>query len=741
MKAILNKYSNIVYLFATIFISLFLLVIFFNGMKPGEFLFIHDEFLAIDKQESSGLFLTRHPIDFGTANSAFLIFSFFDRVYYSIMYFFNLNIELVQRILYFIKLFILIYLPFQGFIKLSKLYLNQSSAIAVFFISLWYSFNTFSLIYWNGNGFCLTLLVCYALSPLALYYYHKSIFCEGSYLDKFKTILLFCLMSFASFFFVLFALLVFIYTILYALLSKIKFIFILKNILILSALFLPFLAMYFLVIYDMFVYVSPTVNLVGGETYGNLQGGFLYPLLMWFSWGFYVVWEPRNIFTFHRYYQTIPSILAPFIIYGLIFIGMIKKKWNIFIPIFIFLFLVCLLFIKGAQMPFGDIYLFLLDHVSFFRVFRSPDTKFGFGIVFVVSVLLLLVSVKYRKKVFIPLLAAVILIQGYPLLTGIGIKGENNAEISSDRVIHLTRDYRELTNYLNKNSQSYGYVMTFPSTEFDHYELGEGERHIGQDLLPKLTSLPFLYLSQSAGMLSNTYKQLLRIMETGDISEFRKFPIRYFIIRRDNRFPKDQEFLKDNLAKEFNLVFSNPLFDVYENLNALPIIKSDNISFKMINPVKYQIFFKNIKQDQLLYFYQNYHQDWKLYLAPYINNSQLCGDFINHEAYHVKECRAEKSMAGLDDFTYLFRRPLYDNTHAPSGGYANSWRISPEYIKANYDRKYFKLNPDGSVDFTMVLFFRIQSMFYAGVVVAGVYFLIISSVVLFKSAKNNLLPQ
>jgi hypothetical protein len=59
--------------------------------------------------------------------------------------------------------------------------------------------------------------------------------------------------------------------------------------------------------------------------------------------------------------------------------------------------------------------------------------------------------------------------------------------------------------------------------------------------------------------------------------------------------------------------------------------------------------------------------------------------------------------------------------------YANKWTIDPEYIKANYSPEYYHINPDGSMDIRMTLFFRPQAYFSIGLIISlSTLFLIIS---------------
>jgi len=473
--------------------------------------------------------------------------------------------------------------------------------------------------------------------------------------------------------------------------------------------YLPFLAIDMIIPYDMFTNKILATNFTGNEAYGNLSGGFLYQLLMWYSWPIYVKWEPRNIFTFDWYFKTIPSLLAPFILYGLLLIKIVKNKVDKYITIFLVLFLSFLLFIKGAQEPLGGIYLFLIKHFYFFNVFRSPDTKFGFGLVFVIAILLILIAEHYRRKTIILLLLLVIIIQGFPLFSGVAITGENTTT-STDRIIFITKDYSEAIGFLNKNINPYGYTLPFPQDAFfSLYKLDSHETHLGQDLLPKLSINPFSYLSQGVGINSITYNKLLEIVNSSKWPNLKNFPIRYFIVRRDVVLEKTDAALSTRLASISKPVFKNKLFTIYSYSEGAPIIQSLNVQYKINSPVSYTLRFKNIKNDQKLFFNQSFNANWKLYSAPRTN------------------------LSFLDQLGFFWQKPLFDNTHVLYNGYANEWIVSPSLIKQTMNPKDYKVNSDGSIDFSLVLYNKSQSVFYNGALISFFYLFILLGVLLYSN--------
>ena len=724
-------------------ISAFLTAIFFKDVPKNEFIYIQDEFLVLTKQENFNSFFTQSPTDLGTANTATMIVTFFDRLYYSTTNYFNLNIYDSEKALYFIKLFLIISLPFFGFKKLTTLFKSKSDDIVVFTISLWYSFNTFTLIYWHGNAFSLTLLICYALAPLALYYFHASVFMGKKITDKIIFAILLFLMSFALFFFAVFCLILVFYTALYTVLNKISLLTLVKNILKLSVLYLPFISILLLIPYDMFSNPVRTVNLAGGETYGNIQGGLLYQFLMWFTWAIYIEWQPRNVYTFDKYFLSIPSLAAPFVLYFLIIGGFLKKKSSLFLTLFSFLFLFLVFFAKAAQKPFGEIYLFLINHSNLFRIFRSPDNKLGFGIVLVVAILLLIVSNGYKKRLFISLLIGVILTQGYILFSGIAIKGENNLR-ASDRIILIDKEYLEVAAFINKNSLPYGYALPLPSVEVGHFELNDGSAYIGQDLLPKLTNLPFLYVSDSSGMLSNAHDKISTSLQKKEASHLEEFSIRYYIVRNSIRMKKINKEINQRLSDEFKSVFRNSRFMVYENPKAIPLVQSENVQFKIVNPVKYQLSLKNVKKSKRIILNQNYNANWKLYPNTDGHNNK-CDHFKLHEQSNTKECPRIYEYPNFKDVFYSWTKPFPESLHKEQKGYANSWIISSDILKNNLEPNQYKINPDGSIDAELVLFLKTQSIFYAGVIISSTYLLVLSLILLINyikvSYRRNLIQK
>jgi hypothetical protein len=138
--------------------------------------------------------------------------------------------------------------------------------------------------------------------------------------------------------------------------------------------------------------------------------------------------------------------------------------------------------------------------------------------------------------------------------------------------------------------------------------------------------------------------------------------------------------------------------------------KIPHISFKKINPTKYQIKIENASQPFFLIFLETYDPRWKAYAEDRdIKFNEIVASYDNvnvHEAKH-------EMIFTPEDIFYLFAKSLPDNVHFITNGYANAWYIDPKEI-----------DKDGDGNFTITLYFLPQSLFYLGLFISGITFLV-----------------
>lgn len=652
----------------------FLWVTFFHGIHDPYFLFLHDEYLPFPGKDIENAFFIISNNDLGTPNTISLIVTFLDRLYYGFIYLFDADYFEAQKLLYFIKILIILILPYIGFSKFINFIYGLSKYYVVMMLSLFYAFNTFSLIYWHGNAFSLTLIICYSLAPFAFYLWEKYIInCNDIHYEKFillSRILLLSLisivMSFALYLYAAFIVLIFTYTLIRLFYCHKSIILkIILRVILLGIFCIPLFSIQLITLYEMLFLSQTAQNTIGGETNINIQGGLLYMGMMWFTWPIYTYWSPRNLYSFWQYFHLPSSIAAPFLLYGLILIGTIRQRKNILTLCLVATLLLMLLLVKGPQEPFGEFYNFLLVNVPGFRVFRSPDTKFGFVIVLLLAFLLALSAKGVSKRLFIIVLSLVVLAQGWPIFSGVAIRGENKLT-SRDRIVYIPNEYWELANYLNDSTRKYGYVYSIPGNEFGKFNLPLDEEHTGQDLIRKITNLPFLSANDFSGIPRDVFENLLIIKKSEKYEGLRKYGVRYFLIRNDfggNTADRTQLGpLKKYLDSHFQVTFQNSIFKVYEDKKAPELLTGGELRVLFRSPSQVSFKISSENAGETIVQRSNYSDNWRLYFSEHrdIVGGSVFPSILND---------------WINSISYVWKKPVLDSTHTLELGFANGWDL------------------------------------------------------------------
>jgi hypothetical protein len=117
---------------------------------------------------------------------------------------------------------------------------------------------------------------------------------------------------------------------------------------------------------------------------------------------------------------------------------------------------------------------------------------------------------------------------------------------------------------------------------------------------------------------------------------------------------------------------------------------------------------------------ESFDKNWNLYLDQTPTNSwctPLQG--YNNDGNNVTECQPDQKFFEGGELSYLYKKPIFDDTHQFVDDYANSWTIDPNYVKQNFDPSYYKENPDGSIDIELTLYFKPESYFDLGLIFSG----------------------
>jgi hypothetical protein len=148
--------------------------------------------------------------------------------------------------------------------------------------------------------------------------------------------------------------------------------------------------------------------------------------------------------------------------------------------------------------------------------------------------------------------------------------------------------------------------------------------------------------------------------------------------------------------------------------------KLDNIQhsalefiFKKVNPTKYIVQVKNASVPFFLIFSESYNSQWKVYAEDGMN-MELKEIIAEYPNVNVKEARHDWFKFTPQDIAYLFKKTAVNETyHFMANGYANAWYIDPKEI-----------DKDGDGCFTITLYYLPQSVFYLGLIISSLTFIV-----------------
>lgn len=167
----------------------------------------------------------------------------------------------------------------------------------------------------------------------------------------------------------------------------------------------------------------------------------------------------------------------------------------------------------------------------------------------------------------------------------------------------------------------------------------------------------------------------------------------YFL---DDLMPEKSAYLLDIIKNkkysDFEVEYKNEKAEIVQAFSGSD---APSIKFSQIHPTKYRIIVHNAKTGFPLVFSESFHPEWKI--------------------YYTKLSGGSNSKIGET----WFKNPLSEEGHFLANIYANGWWIDINKVK-NY-----KKNPDGSIDFEMIMEYRPQRLFYLGLLVTFLGFVMV----------------
>jgi hypothetical protein len=471
-----------------------------------------------------------------------------------------------------------------------------------------------------------------------------------------------------------------------------------------------------------------------------------------FSHDFFVSWSERPTYDYSSFYNNPIWIFLAFVPIFLVSLLLLKKRkeklenWIIYgiVSLLILLFL-----LKGASEPFGSIYLYALDKIPLFVAFRNTTTKFLIFAFFLTFMLLaaFLKEVK-NKKILIFFVILLISLYNLPIIYEQNLL--NNRHYFD---LNNNKDYLDICNEINSQNE-YQRILLLPL--YQSTQITRNDLWVGYDLIVQCYQKGTWTLGSSFNQPLNKefYDKITdEIYNQTEIStiNFYEYRITHIIWHKDANpnYMTGGAYLNELILKKID---QDPRFIKYKETNNFIIykIKTDNdiypkiisedIEFKQVNPTKYHIYIKNLKNSQDISFLESYHPDWKFYL---VKNpiSYNCNKLEYYENTQTTECESTQKFFEGEELKYLYEKPVFDNTHNMTYNYANRWTIDPNYINDNYSPEYYKQNADGSIDVELVMYFKPQSYFYLGLLISSITLILCITYLIWnwrKTTKSNL---
>lgn len=412
------------------------------------------------------------------------------------------------------------------------------------------------------------------------------------------------------------------------------------------------------------------------------------------------------------------------------FFLIIKKKWLYLLLIYLFFLNLSL----GPNSPItGYIREYLFNNFSIFWYFRSYSRRL-IVCLFLNIVLISILYTHYKSKGKNPALYfwwVIILLVAFSYKSL--FSWDLNWLINSSKLPH---EY-EKTQYINEKSS---YMLHLPNIYYENYfwtinnnyKIAPNAVYFTPYYYPIPTIINWVAygLDNKSQLFSRIFSYKNDTFSDKDLNIFyNTMPVQYVMIHKDmydlitnlsgldNTLLYKQYFDKNN---KWVMVMQNDNFRLYKNkVKVNFLFKNKYINFNQINPTKYQLEVKNLKSEQSLSFLQSFHPEWKLY--PWTFKDISCDkDHQVNYSWDVTECISDHyKFFQWEEISYLWKAPVFDNTHKLVNEYANWWTIDARYIRQQFPKDSYQLNPDWSIDVKLVLYFRPQSRFYVGLGISG----------------------
>ncbi|MBM3206334.1 MAG: hypothetical protein FJZ43_01805 [Candidatus Staskawiczbacteria bacterium] len=398
------------------------------------------------------------------------------------------------------------------------------------------------------------------------------------------------------------------------------------------------------------------------------------------------------------------------------------------------------------------LFAWLSNNIPIFFIFRNMYDKFGLALAFSWSILIF-VSLKIIfgrikitgifKNIITLIILAVILINSFPFISGSFFKLPiHSTKNTYPSISDFNDEFYKLSDYI-KNIKTTSKFLWLPLNNAGYTVISDKKTnnnyYIGISPIKTLTGKNdysgFLNFNSFSGKIqklvaNREYENLLNsisklnieyVILNNDINNDLRESYLYGYNKKADLYDNqiNSELLEKILGekiKDFGNTYS--LYKIKDQYLS-KTVESDDIYFKKISSTHYEVLVKNLSKNQKISLLSNYSNFWKIYINKNPSDFE-CGDrnyYLNSNGKEIVECHNINSYNPVS-FAYLFKKPVFDDSHKIEYDYANQWVLNPNYIKSNFSKDYYNENGNSSIDVVLTLYFKPQIYFYIGTIIS-----------------------
>ncbi|HUQ85186.1 MAG TPA: hypothetical protein VM077_02580 [Candidatus Limnocylindrales bacterium] len=355
---------------------------------------------------------------------------------------------------------------------------------------------------------------------------------------------------------------------------------------------------------------------------------------------------PENIFG-KVYFMKAEFLLLPILAYSSLFFVSKNKdsRTKNYILYFALLGLLGAFLAKGANEPFGSLYLWMFEHVPGFNMFRDSTKWYtliaiSYSILIPFSVSKIFLWLKSQTKItiynlqiplrpwfknYIPKLFLILTTLYLLLLIRPAILGQLGGTL---KTTHVPKEYIALEQYLQKQTQFFRTMWLPTNQRFGYYS----------NMHPAISARDYFKKYDTAPLLDELKK-------SNSISSLSEIGIKYIIVPYDS---ESEIFLTDrkydnkkfkNTISQLDTIKQLKKIKTFGNITAYEIKNPKDhfwspqtnikISYKYINPVKYDVSIRNARKGEQLIFAESFDKGWILQNSKFKVQSSKFKDKLN----------------------------------------------------------------------------------------------------------------